>query len=94
MQICTNLTIYYFLAIQCKLNVLSKCYSSGNLHQNVRLLNVMLLNTFSLSNLRLTAGLVRLTHFQKVLRHTDARKNSDMNALSRNFQCISRSNIV
>ena len=36
MKICKILIIYYFLAIQCKLNLCSKCYSSENLHQNVR----------------------------------------------------------
>jgi len=48
MEIHKTLTICNFLAIQCKLNDRSKCYSSENLHQNERSLNIMPLNTFSL----------------------------------------------
>ena len=73
MQISKSLTIYYFLAVQCKLDVFSKYYSSENVHQNVRLLNVLRLNTFSLHKQRRTAGLLRVLQCKTMLRHTLSR---------------------
>jgi len=65
MQICKILTMYYFLPFQCKLNLRSNHYSSENLQQSVRLLNVMPLSIFSLKQWR-TAGLLKAMCCQTV----------------------------
>jgi len=77
MQKCKFLTIYYFLATQCKLKMRSKCYFSETLPQNVRLIN-----DFSLYNRPRTAGLLSVMCWQRVLRHNLAKYNLEVNVLS------------
>jgi hypothetical protein len=86
---CKVLTMYYFLAIHCTLSVCSKFYSSENLHQNVRLLNVIPLNTFSLNKQWRTAGLLRVMRFQTALRHNIPRYSSALHILKGKDQCRS-----